>query len=105
MTPEEPEHYTLSAGDAFLIDCNEPQYYGTENPEGWTQSALHFFGGNSDHIYETLFRNLPLVFHLSNEPEFQSLLEDILRCQTTPSVQHDFKVSLAIQKIWLTWQA
>lgn len=80
------EHYTLSAGDAFLIDCNEPQYYGTENLEGWTQSALHFYGGNSGHIYETLFRNLPPVFHLSNEQEFQSLLEDILRYQTTPSV-------------------
>lgn len=93
------EHYTLSAGDAFLIDCNEPQYYGTENLEGWTQSALHFYGGNSGHIYETLFRNLPPVFHLSNEQEFQSLLEDILRYQTTPSVQHDFKVSLAIQKM------
>ena len=93
------EHYTLSAGDAFLIDCNEPQYYGTKNPEGWTQSALHFYGGNSGHIYETLFRDLPPVFHLSNEQEFQRLLEDILRYQTTPSVQHDFKVSLAIQKM------
>lgn len=93
------EHYTLSAGDAFLIDCNEHNLTALRILK--VGHSLHFIftGGNSGHIYETLFRNLPPVFHLSNEQEFQSLLEDILRYQTTPSVQHDFKVSLAIQKM------
>lgn len=90
--------YTLQTGDGFLIDCKKPHTYRTIG-EYWMHGDLHISGGNSDFLYQELFRNCSPVFSFPTDSEFQVLLEDLLQIHTSVSTLREVRVSCAIQRL------
>ncbi len=54
--------YTLSANDAFLIDCMNYQYYGCHQDGQWEMVWLHFNGGESRGYAEEILKENGPVF-------------------------------------------
>jgi|GEM_PF-237324 len=80
------KRYEIRQNDLFIIDCRKKHHYATDSSFGyWGSIAFHFFGGNSDFLFNTFF-------HLNGDspvctpPEYQhfyNLISLILDCYIT----------------------
>lgn len=47
--------YQIKSGDVFFINCRYQHVYGTDSKENWAFKFIHFYGNNSDEMYETIY--------------------------------------------------
>ncbi len=89
--------YELGNNDIAIIDCCLSHTYKTRGNK-WRHGDLHFFGGNSNYFFNSLFNNQRVVIHPANFEMIQSQLEKILRIleQNNP-----FSLSVEIQQLLL----
>lgn len=49
--------YHLNPGSFFLIDCNAPHYYYTDDPNSWGYSLIHFAGTAMEYLFPEVTKN------------------------------------------------
>lgn len=70
--------YTLTAGQAFFIHCEDYQYYETDPDDLWQVYWVHFNGGASRSYFEICMHNSGPVFELGVDSIIPHLINRML---------------------------
>jgi AraC-like DNA-binding protein len=88
--------YSLSAGDAFVLDCKEYHYYECDSGVPWELSWVHYNGGASQSTFERIVTFGGPVRSLPAESEIPDVLGKVLALHRVRSVRTDVLSSKGI---------
>lgn len=71
------ESYELTAGDLFIIDCNEYQYYASDNKQLWEMNWVHFKGSETNAYLEKIYQNGGPVYSASDDSKILENIKNI----------------------------
>ena len=75
------QHYFLTPGQFFWIDCQKPQHYRTAHgSDDWHIFWVHFYGGNAKAYYDAFLthNNGSVVGFLPNQSRAMNLFDSLL---------------------------
>lgn len=96
------KEYHLKPGDFFWIDCQEHQLYKTVSEEPWEMVWIHFYGGQSQSLYQEYCKDKSPVFHatgqVSDNPIYR-IISLLIQQQKNANARTDFHTSVAVHEL------
>ena len=95
----EGKKYELTPEKGAFIDCRKPHYY--KAIEDWEVGVFHFWGAQSEHMYEEFSSLGNVDFQDPVTGRFHLKLEELISIYDSPSLQRDLRASHCIDGILL----
>lgn len=92
------QNWLLETGYGFLIDCEEEHAYHS-NGTNWKHLVIHFNGGNAQFYYNEYFKEGAPLFHVTNIPYFQSLIDNVANHARSAKKYHDLYTFISLQQV------
>lgn len=77
--------YTLKAGEAFIIDCDPYQIYGSDKDDPCTICFAHFNGGCSRYLYDKIVEEKGYVLSVFDSSIVKKSIYDLFEVVNVPS--------------------